>query len=73
MNMPKEVEIALKHVQSVHPEVCLVVFDPIGRWIYMDENFDRPAFDGRIDVSLLEDAANAVEFPAVYYDPEYYS
>lgn len=39
----------------------------MGEWRYTDEDFNAPYFKGKIDVSILEDALDDVEFlPCVY-------
>ncbi len=65
------VEVALRHVNSVFPNVTQVFYGIDGRWLYFDENLECPDFeDGNIDVSLLEEAANAAYedkgFPCSY-------
>lgn len=65
--MSNKVQEALRHVNAHHPEVTQVFYGVDGRWLYCGEAFEAPAFDGRVDVSLLEDAADSVPaFPAAY-------
>jgi hypothetical protein len=67
--MTAELIKALKHVQSVYPQVCMVVFAKDSRWHYMDEVFNAPVFDNRIDISLLEEAADSIEtLPFIYQE-----
>ena len=58
--VPEEVLVALKHVQSVLPDVDRVVFWEDGRWAYMTDAHQVPPFDDRISTSILEDAGDAV-------------
>jgi len=60
---------ALKHVQSVYPQVCMVVFSKDSKWQYMDEDFNAPVFDDRIDVGILEEAVDSIEvLPFIYQE-----
>lgn len=63
-------ERAMKHVREHFPHVCLVVFNREGQWQYMDDSFDAPKFGDKINVSILEDAADEVyskfPLPAVF-------
>lgn len=58
---PAEVHAAFAHVRSVYPDVVLVAFQRDGRWLYMDSDFESPAFGAEIDVSILEAASDAIE------------
>ena len=63
----QEIKAAIKHVQSVFPQVCMVVFSKQARWCYMDEEFNTPKFDERIDIGILEAAIDSIEeLPFVY-------
>ena len=65
--IPAAVVKALNHVRSVFPNVNHVAYCADGRWLYMDENGNMPAFNGLIDVGILEDAADALDsFPAIF-------
>lgn len=68
--IPKYVEAALAYVQVFHPQVSMVVFNKEGRWLYMNDCFDSPAFAMGIDSSVLQDAIDQVDdngdLPAVY-------
>lgn len=69
--IPEPVRKAIEHVRSLYPGVCMVVFNDMTRWHYMDDDFYAPKFgeDGQPspDQSILEAAADAVpSFPAVY-------
>ena len=65
--IPKNVKIALDHVRSIFPEVSMVVFNTDTRWQYMDDDFNAPKFDDRIDVGILENAVyDLVELPCVF-------
>lgn len=57
---PPVVLKALRHVRAHIPDVDRVVFWGDGRWEFMTDNLSSPTFLGLIDISLLEDAANAV-------------
>jgi hypothetical protein len=60
MTTPAEVTKALNHVRSVFPQVTSVRYDDEGRWLFTDSHGDAPAFNGKIDIGILEDAADAV-------------
>lgn len=63
-----KVQEALRHVASIHPEVVQVFYGVDGRWLFCGEGFEAPTFDGRIDIGLLEDAADTVEvLPAAFF------
>ncbi len=65
--MPAKVLEALKHVNSLFPEVTQVFYGTDGRWLFCGEAFEAPDFEGKADVSLLEDAAHSVEdLPAAF-------
>ena len=67
MKFTKEVYDALVHVRQFHPDVEIVVYTSDGRWHYVTEDFNLPTFDPKIDVGILEDAADSLEqFPAVF-------
>lgn len=67
MEFVPEVQNALVHVRQFHPDVTQVFFGVDGRWLFCGEAFDAPAFDGRVDIGLLEDAAGAVpDLPAAF-------
>jgi len=69
--IPKPVLAALNHVREHFPNVVLVVFNSAGRWQYMDEYYEAPKFEGKINVSILEDAGDSVEtLPAVFEHPD---
>ena len=55
------VQAALRHVNQIFPMVTQVFFSTDGRWLYCNGEFEAPSFDGKVDVSLLEDAADAAE------------
>jgi hypothetical protein len=61
------IEKALGHVREHHPEVTLMVVNSDGRWQFMDDDFNAPAFGAGIDVSILEAAADSLPtLPAVF-------
>jgi hypothetical protein len=66
--MPPLVYKALQHVRSHYPNVCRVDYDTDGRWEFSDGKGDAPEFSEKIDIGLLEDAADEVyntgSFPA---------
>lgn len=73
MKFNEKVQAALRHIHSFFPEVTQVFYGEDGRWFFCDTEFNAPDFDGlsgKIDVSMLEDAVNAVDnsvgFPAAY-------
>lgn len=67
-----KVQAALRHVNSVYPEVTQVFYGADGCWLFCDEEFEAPNFKipGQIDIGLLEDAADAADadkgFPCAY-------
>jgi hypothetical protein len=62
-----EVNIAFNHVREFYPSVIGVVFNKNKAWFYYDENFVGPSFDSRIDVGILEDAADSlIEYPCMF-------
>jgi hypothetical protein len=76
---PAPILAAIDHVRQFHPEVDMVVFNDMGRWQFMGEDFERVKFGefdpttglyGGIGVGILEaaaDEANAVfGLPAVW-------
>lgn len=72
MKVPKEVRTALIHVQSLYPEVDLILFGTGGEWRLMSGSLEPVAFDERIDTSILEDAAASIkELPALFYSLAY--
>ena len=57
--IPPKVMTAVDHVRTFFPEVAMVVFNDVGRWQYMGEDFEHVAFKyAPIDQSLLEAAAD---------------
>jgi hypothetical protein len=67
-SIPSPVKKAFNHVKSFHPEVTMVVFNKYGQWQFMDDNFDAPTFNEKIDMSLLEDACDSViELPNIFH------
>lgn len=57
--VPPAVLKAINHVREFFPDVAMVVFNDMGRWQFMTEDFGRVNFrDIPIDVSLLEEASN---------------
>lgn len=71
--IPPAVLRAIDHVREFFPDVAMVVFNDMGRWQFMGEDFERfsfiPRSDG-IDIGLLEDAAdeasNEVGLPCMF-------
>jgi hypothetical protein len=59
--IPPKIKMALDHVRSFFPDVTKVSYDSAGRWRYSTDSGFAPKFNDRIDVSILEDAADAVE------------
>jgi hypothetical protein len=70
MQFNEKVQAALRHVNYLFPEVIQVFFGADGRWLYCGEDFEALNFDGKVDVGLLEDAADAAGddngFPCAY-------
>lgn len=50
---------AFASVREHYPLVVQVFFGADGRWLYMDDDMEAPAFNDKIDVGILEDAADA--------------
>ncbi len=73
--MNDKILAALNHVREHYPEVVLVVSNSMGRWQYMDADFNAPTFGKEIDTGILEDAQAEVEnnydLPFVFEHPEY--
>lgn len=73
MQFNSKVQEALRHVNSLFPQVTQVFFSANGMWRYCDDFFEAPSFidaANPVDVGLLEDAvdaaANDAEFPCAY-------
>lgn len=60
--VPQAVHDALRAVQEHYPEVVQVFYGIDGCWRYMDKNAEAPIFWDRVDVRILEAAANAVPY-----------
>jgi hypothetical protein len=71
--MTYELRDAIAHVKKFHPTVSIVIFSSDGRWQYMDEDFQGFKFDNRIDVGILEAAADSIDnqfgFPFIHQEP----
>jgi len=69
-----EVKTAFKHVREHLPEVNCVIYGADGRWMYTNSSCiqEAPSFEGLdIDVNILEDAANSLDFvPCLFIDSE---
>jgi len=66
--MTPEVKVALDHVRSLFPDVVCVTYDEEWRWHYETGSGFLPSFDERIDIALLEDAADSLDVvPATLY------
>ncbi|MGI0646957.1 hypothetical protein ACRCPS_18230 [Pseudomonas aeruginosa] len=64
---PVEVVRALDHVRTIFPDVTHVVYTREAKWLYMSDEGAMPKFDGRVDVGILEDAADSLNsFPCVF-------
>lgn len=62
MKFNNEVQHALRHVNSVFPEVTQVFFGEDARWLYCGKAFESPDFskgNSEIDTELLEAAADS--------------
>lgn len=74
MTIPMKVLAALAMVNAFFPEVTHVYYTREGRWQYMDEFFNGPVFDHRIDMDMLDEAADEAYldkgFPCAYCIPE---
>ena len=73
MHFNEKVQMALRHINGIFPEVTQVFFGADGRWMYCDEDFETTDFDeapSKVDIGLLEDAADAADndkgFPCAY-------
>lgn len=70
--MMPEVRAALKEVQRLHPQVNIVLYLPDATWRFFDTDGEIPAFKNGINVSILEDAFDAVDnrhkLPVVFCD-----
>jgi len=63
----KELQTAINHVKKFHPTVAIVIFDTMGRWQYMDSDFNSFNFNDQIDVTILEQASDSLtNFPFIY-------
>lgn len=60
MKIPEPVKKALDHVRNFNPEVTQVNYHANGIWVFMDNDLKAPIFDDRIDVGILDDAADFV-------------
>lgn len=58
--MTKEILAALTHVREYYPSVVIVAINKEGLWQYMDEYFDSPVFDHRINLSILQAAVDSL-------------
>ncbi len=64
---PNEVIEAFNHVKKHFPTVAIVIYNNQSQWQFMDENFDSFIFDDKIDVNILNDAADSlIELPFIY-------
>lgn len=59
-NPTPQVVAAFEHVKTFFPTLSIVVFDAFGNWNYMDAHFESFTFNEKIDVSLLEQAADSL-------------
>lgn len=64
---PPLVAQALDHVRSVYPDVTQVVFTVEHKWVFMTDDRDAPAFDERIDVNILNDAADSLSSVPAFF------
>ena len=66
--MTPEIKAALDHVKSIYPDVTHVTYGRDHRWHYRTNEGKHPKFDQRIDVNILEQAADSLEtVPATFY------
>jgi hypothetical protein len=64
---PRQVEEALKHVRTFHPDVVMVTYGLDTRWMFTNKAGEPPDFDRRVDVGILEDAQSSLSrFPAIF-------
>ena len=69
--IPFAVKKAFEHVKSIYPAVTQVAFDEDQRWLYSDASGDAPDFEGKVNVDLLELAADALDyFPVTFTEDE---
>ena len=65
--MKTAIRKALDHVHSLHPEITMLIFSPSGKWLFCDDDFETPPFNTeKVDIGLLEDAANVAEWPSIH-------
>lgn len=59
--IPPTIMTAIDHVRRFHPEVDMVVYNDMGRWQFMGENFKKVVFnkEDNMDLQLLEWASDA--------------
>jgi hypothetical protein len=70
MKTPYAIQKALDHVRVHHPDVTHVLFMRDAQWLYITDEGDAPVFGDEIDVSILEDAADAItSLPSAYAIP----
>lgn len=71
---PPEIAAAFREVQRFFPDVCLVVYLPDARWIFMDADGDSPSFaKSGISQEVLDNAADSVSHcPALFFDETAY-
>lgn len=62
------IQTALKHVNSIIPEIDRVVYNEHGQWIYTNEDLNAYGFDDDdgINFDLLDDAASCAEYPSIH-------
>jgi hypothetical protein len=60
--MNDKIKKAFDEIRKYHPTVTTVVFNKYGQWNYCDDNFNAPVFSDKIDVTILEDASDSVEW-----------
>ncbi len=67
--MTPQLKKAFDLVKKSFPTLSIVIFDKQGRWQYMDEDFECFKFDDKIDVGVLEDAADSIiDLPFIYQE-----
>lgn len=72
---PTELITACKMVVEAFPEVDHLYVSLNGRWLFCDDSYESPTFDGEVDISVLEDMVDSLDnanfgFPAAFYIPE---
>lgn len=60
------IQDALRHVQSIFPQITMVAYNKIGQWCFMDDDFEGVEFDERINFESIEAAAKVAQYPSIH-------